>query len=290
MTAFVEALVNGVSYGVVVTLLGLGFTISLGTSRIVNFAQGEIYMIGAFIGAAVAQVTSNLWLALLAALAGGAVANYVLYQAVFRRLRHLPMIGTLVSGVGAAFAIEALWGQVFGVAILPFPPLTTAAGNISFLGASVPRSSLVVIAVTAVLLAGSYLLLFRTNFGLRVRALQDSMRGSEVIGLNVPRLQGAIFAIAGALSGVAGVLISWQVGAYQFTMGETGIGLAFVAAVIGGLGSIEGALVGGIALGVVRSIGATYNSGLTDVYPYMLLILVLLVRPTGIFGKKLELT
>jgi branched-chain amino acid transport system permease protein len=141
-----------------------------------------------------------------------------------------------------------------------------------------------------VLLAGSYLLLFRTNFGLRVRALQDSMRGSEVIGLNVPRLQGAIFAIAGALSGVAGVLISWQVGAYQFTMGETGIGLAFVAAVIGGLGSIEGALVGGIALGVVRSIGATYNSGLTDVYPYMLLILVLLVRPTGIFGKKLELT
>jgi branched-chain amino acid transport system permease protein len=290
VTAFVEALVNGVSYGVVVTLLGLGFTISLGTSRIVNFAQGEIYMIGAFIGAAVAQVTSNLWLALLAALAGGAVANYVLYQAVFRRLRHLPMIGTLVSGVGAAFAIEALWGQVFGVAILPFPPLSTASGNISFLGASVPRSSLVVIAVTAVLLAGSYLLLFRTNFGLRVRALQDSMRGSEVIGLNVPRLQGAIFAIAGALSGVAGVLISWQVGAYQFTMGETGIGLAFVAAVIGGLGSIEGALVGGIALGVVRSIGATYNSGLTDVYPYMLLILVLLVRPTGIFGKKLELT
>jgi branched-chain amino acid transport system permease protein len=289
MTAIVEAVVSGIAYGVVVTLLGLGFSISLGTSRIVNFAQGEVYMIGAFAGAAVAQVTSSLWLALAAALLAGALANITLYQAIFRRLRHLPMIGTLVSGVGAAFAIEAVWGQLFGIEIKPFPNVGVATGNFGLLGASLPKSSIVLIIVTGILLLASYFLLFKTNFGLKVRALQDSPAGAEVIGINVPRIQAAVFAVAGALSGAAGVLISWQVSAYQFTMGQTGIGLAFVAAVIGGLGSIPGALIGGIALGVVRSLGATYNSGLTDIFPYMLLVVVLLLRPAGIFGRNLEL-
>jgi branched-chain amino acid transport system permease protein len=290
MNLILDAVLNGIAYGVVVTLLGLGFTVSLGTSRIVNFAQGEIYMIGAFAGAAVAEATSNLWIALLAGLAAGGLSNYLLYQAVFRRLRRLPIIGTLVSGVGAAFAIEALWGQAFGVQIKPFPNLATAAGDFSLFGASLPRSSIVLVAVTSVLLALSYLLLYKTDFGLQVRALQDSPSGAEVIGLHVPRLQGQIFAIAGAMSGVAGVLIAWEFGAYQFTMGETGIGLAFVAAIIGGLGSIPGALIGGIALGLVRDVGAVYNSGLTDVYPYMLLVVILILRPTGIFGRRLDLT
>jgi branched-subunit amino acid ABC-type transport system permease component len=218
------------------------------------------------------------------------VANYLLYQVVFRRLRRRPMIGTLVSGIGAAFAIEALWGQVFGVQIKPFPNLTTAAHNFNFLGSSLPMSSIVLMVVTLVLLAISYVVIYRTGFGLRVRALQDSPAGAEVIGLNVATLQSQVFGIAGALSGAAGVLVAWQVGAYQFTMGETGIGLAFVAAVIGGLGSIPGALIGGISLGIIRSVGAVYNSGLTEVYPYMLLIIILLVRPAGIFDRQLELS
>jgi branched-chain amino acid transport system permease protein len=290
LSLYVSALVDGIAYGITIALLGLGFTLSVGTSRIVNFAQGEVYMAGAFAGAAIAQATSSLMLALAGGLIVGALANVILYELLFLRLRHLPMVGTLVTGIGAAFAIEALWGQVFGVQLMAFPQLSFAQGTFVLFGTRAEQSSVVLVIATIIVMAALYVLLFRTPFGLRVRALQDSLTGAEVIGLNVPRVQAQIFAISGALSGLAGVLISWQLGAYQFTMGEDGIGLAFAAAIIGGMGSIPGAVIGGITLGVARSIGGIYDSGLTEAYPYIFLIAVLLIRPTGLFGRKIEFT
>lgn len=290
MNLYLSDVLDGTAYGITVSLLGLGFTLSVASSRMVNFAQGQVYMIGAFAGAAIARVTLSLPLALLGGLIVGALANTALYGALFLRVRRLPIVGTLVMGIGAAFAIEALWGLVFGVQIMAFPQLTFAEGTFSVLGTRLEWSSAVLVLVTVIAVAALYLLLFRTPFGMKVRALQDSPAGAEVIGLNIPRLQAQVFAIAGALSGLAGVLIAWQLGAYQFTMGEDGIGLAFAAAIIGGMGSFPGALVGGVALGVARAVGGIYNSGLTEAYPYIFLALVLLIRPTGLFGRAIEFT
>ncbi len=290
MNLYLSDVLDGAAYGITVSLLGLGFTLSVASSRMVNFAQGQVYMIGAFAGAAIARLTASLPLALLGGLIVGALANTALYGALFLRVRRLPIVGTLVMGIGAAFAIEALWGQVFGVQIMPFPQLAFAQGTFSVLGTRLEWSSAVLVLVTVIAVAALYLLLFRTPFGMKVRALQDSPAGAEVIGLNIPLLQAQVFAIAGALSGLAGVLIAWQLGAYQFTMGEDGIGLAFAAAIIGGMGSFPGALVGGIALGIARAVGGIYNSGLTEAYPYIFLALVLLIRPTGLFGRAIEFT
>jgi branched-chain amino acid transport system permease protein len=284
----IEILANGIAFGFVLILISLAFTLTVGTTHILNFPQGEVYMAGAFAGAWAMTVADNVFVGILAGIIVGALLNLLVYVVVFYRIRHLTAIRTLLAGIGASFALRALWGNLFGVETKPFPEVAFFDGPISIFGASVPGRIVPQIAITLALLLAAYLLLYRTTFGLQVRALSDNGTGASSIGLPIVKIQAGVFLFAGALCGAAGVLTAWFFGVYQFTMGVQGITLAFVVAIIGGLASIPGALVAGLAVGVARSIGGSWNSAFIDVYPFVFLVLFLLFRPHGFFGKKTE--
>jgi branched-chain amino acid transport system permease protein len=284
----IEILANGLTFGFVLVLLGVGFTIVVGTTHILNFPQGEVYMAGAFVGAGITASTKNIVAGLVAGIVAAAVLNLVVYFAVFYRIRHLAAIRTLLAGIGASFALRALWGNVFGVETKAFPEVSIFTGTFKVLGATLPGRLVPLVLLTLGLLLGTYLLLYRTAFGLQVRALSDNGEGAKSIGLPIVKIQAGVFALAGALSGAAGVLTAWYFGVYQFTMGVQGITLAFVVAIVGGLASIPGALAGGLAVGIARSLGASWSTAFIDVYPFVFLVVFLLCRPYGMFGKKLE--
>jgi branched-chain amino acid transport system permease protein len=284
----VEILANGLTFGFVLVLLGVAFTIVVGTTHILNFPQGEVYMVGAFVGAGTVAATSNILVGLIAGVVAAAALNLLVYFAIFYRIRHLPAIRTLLAGIGASFALRALWGNVFGVETKAFPEVSVFRGSFEILGASLPGRLVPLVLLTFGLLLGAYLLLYRTSFGLQVRALSDNGDGAKGIGLPIVKIQAGVFLLAGALSGAAGVLTAWYFGVYQFTMGVQGITLAFVVAIVGGLGSIPGALAAGLAVGVARSLGASWSTAFIDVYPFVFLVAFLLFRPYGLFGKKLE--
>jgi branched-chain amino acid transport system permease protein len=290
MATVVSDTVNGLGYGFVVALLALGFSLVMGTTHLINFPQGETYMIGAFAGAGIASVTGNLFLAIVVGALAGAITNVCVYVVVFMRIRRQPMITTLLAGLGASLAIRTAFGDIFGVNTNPFPTVSLTVGNFRVDGQLFSDQLFVLIGVALLLLVAGYVLLYRTSFGLQVRALADSASAVESIGMSVVRLQALVFAWSGALSGAAGVLIGWYLGNYAFTMGEDALAVAFAASVIGGLGSLQGAVVGGLIVGLVRNFGASWNPQLIDAYPFAFLIVFLLIRPTGLFGKSIQLT
>jgi branched-chain amino acid transport system permease protein len=291
---FLQQAVNGLAYGFAVVLLGLGFTLVFGTSRLINFAQGEVYMLGAFTGAASAAFLGNsvppavaLTVALLAGSIVPALFNMVMYFAVFWRIRNLPMITTLLAGLGSSLVVRGSAGQLFGSEPRGFPELPFATGLVQLGSLSLQLKVFVVAGLAIAFVLAGYWLLFGTRLGLRIRALSDSAEGAQAIGIDISRLQAIIFALAGALSGAAGVVLGWHYGLVVVTMGTTAVAAAFVATVIGGLGSLNGALIGGLAVGLAQGIGTAINSQYQIAYPFVLLILFLLVRPTGFFGRKL---
>jgi branched-chain amino acid transport system permease protein len=286
--------VNGLAYGFAVVLLGLGFTLVFGTSRLINFAQGEVYMLGAFIGAAAATMVGEaappalaLAVALIAGTVVPAVFNVLMYYVVFWRIRNLPMITTLLAGLGSSLVVRGAAGQLFGVEQRGFPELPVATGLIHIGGVSLQLKVFLVGGLAIAFVIAGYWLLFRTGLGLRIRALSDSAEGTQAIGVDISRLQAVIFALAGALSGAAGVMLGWHYGLVVFNMGTTAVAAAFVATVIGGLGSLNGALIGGLAVGLSQGLGTAVNSQYQIAYPFVLLIVFLLFRPTGFFGRKL---
>lgn len=289
MGVFTSDLLNGLSYGLVVAVLALGFTLVIGTTHLINFAQGEVYMLGAFTGAAVARWSGNLYVAIVCGALLAMCLNVVLYFVVFMRIRRHPMIVTLLAGLGASLVIRTVAGRVLGVTTQPFPDVSVATGRFTLAGQSFSDQIFALAAIGVVMLVAGYLVLYHSTFGLQVRALADSITATEGIGLPLVRLQAGVFALSGLLSGAAGVLIAWYLGTYQFTMGQSALALAFTAAVIGGLGSLPGAVIGGLAVGLVRSFGASWNANLIDAYPFAFLVLFLLLRPVGLFGKRLEL-
>jgi branched-chain amino acid transport system permease protein len=286
--------VNGLAYGFAVVLLGLGFTLVFGTSRLINFAQGEVYMLGAFTGAATAGLVVDtvgpalaLFLALITGTVLPALFNVAMYYIVFWRIRGLPMITTLLAGLGSSIVVRGTAGQLFGVEQRGFPELPVATGLLEIGGVSLQIKVFLVGGLALAFVLAGYWILFRTGLGLRIRALSDSGEGAQAIGIDISRLQAVIFALAGALSGAAGVMLGWHYGLVVFNMGTTAVAAAFVATVIGGLGSLNGALIGGLAVGLSQGLGTAVNSQFQIAYPFILLIVFLLFRPTGFFGRKL---
>ncbi|NUW34534.1 branched-chain amino acid ABC transporter permease [Nonomuraea sp. SMC257] len=286
---------NGLFVGSFYALVALGYSMVYGIIKLLNFAHGDLYMLGAFSGFAVlsalggvsAAMTLPVLLAvLLLTMVSTGLAGVVLERVAYRPLRGAPRLSLLITAVGASFAIE------YGMRIVAGPdpqvyPVRLSGTAFEVFGASLTLPQLVLIGVAVVLMVGLHLLVAKTREGRAMRAIALDPRTSSLMGIDVNAVISRTFFIGSALAGAAGVMAGAYYGKIDFLMGFL-IGLkAFTAAVIGGIGNIPGTMLGGLVLGLLESFGTYWLGGeWRDVFAFGVLILFLTVRPTGLLGER----
>ncbi len=294
-----QQLLNGLIVGSVYAIFALGFTLIFGVHHILNLAHGTVCMWGAFIGL-IAVAPSALWpdiglstpflplpVAIILAMAGGGLIGVLLDLVAFRPLRKrgATEFAALVSSIGASLILLSLAQQLSRTAILRFPFGTFPVEIYEFLGLRVSLLQITIVVAMLVLFGALVYYLYRTTFGRLVRAVAVSERTATLLGVNPTSVYLQIFFISGALAGAAGVLIGLLFNSVHFLMGEPYLMRAFVVVVLGGLGSVVGAVVAGLLLGVIQTLTVVYlSSGLSDAIIFSILFAMLLVRPTGLFA------
>ncbi|MFQ1702579.1 branched-chain amino acid ABC transporter permease [Loktanella agnita] len=300
---FIEQLLNGLQLGVMLFLMAAGLTLVFGVMGLINLAHGSLFMVGAFAAAGVAAATGSFLLALIAALAAAAAAGALIEVLIMRRLYHRDHLDQVL----ATFALILIFSEgtrwLFGSfpLYLNIPPFLsgpiTLPGGIQY-----PLYRLTLIAVGLLVALGLAILISRTRLGIQIRAGENDREMIAALGVDIAKLYTIVFAIGAALAGLAGALVG-AIQSVQVGMGEPVLILAFVVIVIGGIGSIKGALIGGILVGVTDSLGgvllpalfrqfmepssaASMGSALASMLIYILMAGVLVVRPTGLFGAR----
>jgi branched-chain amino acid transport system permease protein len=283
-----QQLLNGIVVGSVYALFALGFTLIFGVNRVMNMAHGGVFMWGAFAGLySVTWLHAPFVIALLIGALGGGLASVLLDWTAFRPLRrqNAPEFSFIVSSIGASLIFLSVAQQLTATRVMRFPFGTFPIVAFTMFGLRIQLLQLVIIAVAALMVAGLLYYLYRTSFGRQIRAVAFSEHTSKLLGINPAAINFQVFFISGALAGIAGVLIGIVFNSVQFMMGEPLLLRAFVIVVLGGLGSIPGALVAGLLIGLVQTLTVAYlSAGLADALVFSTLFLGLLVRPTGLFG------
>jgi branched-chain amino acid transport system permease protein len=284
---FGQELLNGFVVGAVYALFSLGLTLVFGIHRILNLAHGAVFMWGALIGYfAVTGAGLALLPAFMLAILGGALVSVGLDLLVFRPLRRREgdEFGTIIVSIGANLVLMHLAQQATNAQTLRFPFGIFPIHFYHLLGLRVSLQQIVIVAAVALLVVALVLYLFRTNLGTDARAVAIDERTSMLLGINPHAVYLGTFAIAGALAGAAGVILGIAFNSVSYIMGEPIMLQAFVVIVLGGLGSVPGALLAGVMLGVIQTLTTVYiSSELSDAVVFGLLFIVLLVRPRGLF-------
>jgi branched-chain amino acid transport system permease protein len=297
-----EQALNGLQYGMMLFLMAAGLTLVFGVMGLINLAHGSLYMIGAFACAWVAAATGWYWFGLLAALAAAAGIGALIEIVVIRRLYRRDHLDQVL----ATFALILLFSEgtrwVFGSVplYLSLPPSLSGAVTLPG-GLQYPLSRLVIIAFGALVAVGLWLLIGRTRLGIRIRAGEADREMIAALGVDIARLYTIVFALGAVLAGFAGALVG-SIQSVQVGMGEPVLILAFVVVVIGGIGSIKGALVGSLLVGVTDTLGKallpeflgrfldessanTVGASVASMLIYVLMAVVLIIRPQGLFGQ-----
>ena len=289
--SFLSYLISGISLGSIYAIIALGYTMVYGIARMLNFAHGDIIMVGGF---AIFTMVSTLGMApmigILAAVVVCTVLGVTIEFVAYRPLRGASSLAVLITAIGVSYLLQNLALLIFGSNARPFtsvvtmPGLKLAGGRLSVSGETV-----VTIVVCIVIMAGLTAFINKTKVGQAMLAVSEDRGAATLMGINVNRTIAITFAIGSALAAVAGALLcSTYPSLTPYTGSMPGI-KAFVAAVFGGIGSIPGAMIGGIILGVIENLSKAYiSSQLSDAIVFSVLIIVLLVRPTGILGKKIN--
>jgi branched-chain amino acid transport system permease protein len=284
-----QQLLNGIVVGSVYGLFALGFTLIFGVNHIMNMAHGSVFMWGAFAGLyCVNAFDAPLPVALAAGMLAGGVLSVLLDWVAFRPLRKQGALefSTIVASIGANLILLALAQKVSNTAVLRFPFDTFPIVVFSFFGVRIQLLQLVIIGVSILIVIGLLLYLYRTKFGLHIRAVAYSEHTARLLGINPTAVNFQVFFISGALAGTAGVLIGLVFNSVHFMMGEPLLLRAFVVIILGGLGSIPGALIAGLAIGIIQTLSVAYvSAGVSEAIIFSTLFVVLVVRPTGLFGK-----
>ncbi len=289
MELLLDFIIVGISIGIVYGLVALGISLIFSGLDIVHFAHGEVYMIGAFLGIAVVSIEGVPYFgALVAAMILTGLLGMFIERAFYRRLTRggggytVAGMGMIICGFGMSVALQGVAFLVWGAAPHPYPVnfgMPIFMGNIAL-----PKSYLYILVAALILMAVLHAFLTRSKLGLAVRAVAYNKDTSYLMGVNVPMMISLIFGVACAMAACAGVLIG-PINYVQVEMGYLMLLKAFAAAVVGGFGSLPGALIGGVLVGVFETLGAGYLSAShKDIYAFLLLIIVLMVRPTGMLG------
>jgi branched-chain amino acid transport system permease protein len=283
-----QQLLNGVVVGAVYALFSLGLTLVFGMHRVLNLAHGAVFMWGALTGYfAVTTAGLTLLPAFLLAILGGAIVSVLLDLLVFRPLRRREgdEFGTIIVSIGANLVLMDLAQKTTNAQTLRFPFGIFPIHFYHFLGLRISLQQIVIVAAVVLLVLALVLYLYRTNLGTDARAVAIDERTSMLLGINPHAVYFSTFAIAGALAGAAGVILGVAFNSVSYIMGEPVMLQAFVVIVLGGLGSVPGALLAGVLLGVIQTLTTVYiSSELSDAVVFGLLFVVLLVRPSGFFA------
>ncbi|AHF91666.1 ABC transporter permease [Opitutaceae bacterium TAV5] len=292
MTEFLQQLLNGLSLGAIYALIALGYTMVYGVLRFINFAHADVFMVGAFIGYNFggflpAGTLHGGALVLLAAMAGCAVLGMLIERLAYRPLRNAPTLNVLITAIGVSLFLEYTGQVVFGASPRTFPPVFPATG-FRFGPLVVSSNQLLVIAVAGALVIALQLVIFKTKIGMAMRAVSLNPRAAQLAGVNVNAVISFTFALGSALAGAGGVLYAVNYPSIDPLMGLMPGMKAFVCAILGGIGNIPGAALGGIVLGSVETfVGGSEFSTWKDAIAFAVLIALLLFRPSGLLGKPL---
>lgn len=288
--SFLSYLINGISLGSIYAIIALGYTMVYGIARMLNFAHGDIIMVGGFV---VFTIVSTLglspWLGLLVAVAICTVLGIVIEKVAYCPLRGASSLAVLITAIGVSYLLQNVALLIFGsnarqfTSIINLPNLKLADGKLT-----ISAVTIVTIITCIVIMVALTTFINKTKIGQAMLAVSEDTGAATLMGINVNKTISITFAIGSALAAIAGALLcSAYPSLTPYTGSMPGI-KAFVAAVFGGIGSIPGALIGGVILGVIENLTKAYiSSQLSDAVVFSVLIIVLLVRPTGILGKKI---
>jgi branched-chain amino acid transport system permease protein len=284
---FLQQVINGLALGSVYALLALGYTMVYGIIQLINFAHGEIYMIGAFAGFYSASTLKlPLLPTLLVAMAVSALAGIIIEKIAYKPLRNSPRIALLITAIGISLFLQNAMRLLVGSNPKPFPDLINA-GSINIGPIQIEVKTILMFAVSALLVILLQFIVYKTKVGKAMRASSQDMEAASLMGINVDNTISLTFAIGSALAGIAGVLVAISYPSITPYMGAMPGLKAFVAAVLGGIGSIPGALVGGIAIGLLETFSKAYiSTNFSDAIVFAILIVILLIKPSGLLGKK----
>ncbi len=304
MDNFIQQLINGLTLGAVYAMVALGYTMVYGIIQLINFAHGEVVMIGAMVAFTVigALLQADTGLPPVAIVVLGACAAIPVCVAVaacmerlaYRPLRGAPRLAPLITAIGVSIILQHVAMLIWSRNPLAFPQiLDNRVFNVA--GATVSSVQLSIWFVSTCMMAGLSWIIYRTRLGIAMRATSQNAQVAGLMGIDINRVIAATFAIGATLAAIAGVMVGTYYGIAHYTMGSL-LGLkAFCAAVLGGIGNLPGAMLGGLILGVVEALGAGYIGDLTgnwfgsnyqDVFAFIVLILVLVLRPSGLLGER----
>ncbi|EMN1411182.1 branched-chain amino acid ABC transporter permease [Enterobacter cloacae] len=311
MDTLIQQLINGVMLGSIYALIALGYTMVYGILRIINFAHGDILMVGALTTLSAINALNatfphmplllQLGVALVIAMAVCALLAMAVERFAYRRLRNAPRLAPLISGIGVSVLLQTLamiiWTRnpLMFPQILPMAPIAVTSGSEAHPPAIVTVTGIVTVVLALAVMTGLWLLVEYTRLGRGMRAVAENPRVATLMGVNPNAIITLTFAIGGVFAALAGVMMASNYGNASFSMGFLPGIKAFTAAVLGGIGNIRGAMVGGILLGIIEALGAGYLGELTDgvfgsnyqdVFAFMVLILVLVFRPAGLLGER----
>ena len=296
MEQFIQQLINGLAVGGIYALVALGYTMVYGVLKLINFAHGDLFTIGAYLGLTL-LVSSNL--AGLLTPVGAAIAvfimvslfvaliGWILERAAYRPLRNANRLSAVVSALGASIFFENAIMLIYGARVYVYPEFMRPDFSIPLLGINVPFMRLLIIAASVILMVCLWIFIQRTRMGASIRAVAIDQAASRLMGINVDRVISLVLLIGPGLGGAAGLMVGIYYGQIDFTMGWTYGLKAFTAAILGGIGNIPGAMLGGFLLGVTEALAAGYIAmAWKDAVAFLVLIIILIIRPTGILGER----
>ena len=293
---FLQQLINGLTLGSVYALIALGYSMVYGILELINFAHGEIYMLGAYFGiiflgflTAAGLTAYSLTLALVITFVLSilfcSAYGFTIEKIAYKPLRNAPRLSPLISAIGVSIFLQNYVMLTQGATDKVFPNLFGTAG-FRFMSVRMTYLQLFIILTSIVMMIGLRLFVRKTKIGKAMRAVAQDKTMAALVGINIDTMISVTFIIGSGLAAVAGVMVAMYYGLVNYFIGYIAGIKAFTAAVLGGIGSIRGALFGGMLLGLVESLGGSYiSSEYKDAYAFILLIIVLLVKPGGLFGK-----
>src|SRR5881409_1108819 len=302
MDVFIQQVINGLTLGAVYAMVALGYTMVYGIIQLINFAHGEVVMVGAMVAFSVivALAPSGLPPLVIVLVATGCAVSacmligYAMERLAYRPLRGAPRLAPLITAIGVSIILQHLAMMIWSRNPLAFPQIIKVE-SYHFAGATITSVQIAILTISLAMMAGLAALVYRTRLGTAMRATAHNPQVAGLMGIDSNRIIALTFVIGAALAAVAGVMVVSYYGIAQYQMGFI-LGLkAFSAAVLGGIGNLAGAMLGGVLLGLIEALGAGYIGDITggflgsnyqDIFAFFVLILVLIVRPSGLLGER----
>jgi branched-chain amino acid transport system permease protein len=301
MEIFLQQIINGLVQGSVYALVALGYTMVYGILGLINFAHGEVVMVGAMLSLSALtallgwDVSPLLALPVSVAIAilGCMALGYTIERVAYRPLRHAPRLAPLITAIGISILLQNLAMMIWGRGYRPFPVLFANTTH-TFGGAIISDVQIAIVVLAVLIMAGLMVVVHHTRLGRSMRAVAENQHAAQLMGVDINRVISITFMLGSALAAIAGLMVNY--GLAHYYMGFL-LGLkAFTAAVLGGIGNLRGAMLGGLLLGLIESLGAGYIGDLTggflgsnyqDVFAFFVLIAVLVFRPSGLLGERI---